>query len=567
MMSAPGTASDAAAALRPFDATASADSASPPQPAPRDAERGLSRFGLALYPLLFAMFPALAVAAASVGTYRVGDLLIVLAAAASVGAVALAACAIGVRLLRRDAPLTRGALIAVVGVLWFFYYLPLQTSLAELSGHATLTRTRVIAPILLIASALVVRLALRGGERVREIGRILTLTGVLVTGLSAVRVVRSHSSTRARVLRSATWRQVSAPVAARPELARSPKRDVYLVILDGYPSAAVLRARFGFDNTPFLDSLRALGFTIPRHLRSNYSQTMLSVPSLLNFEHVTTLAQDLKANDPDHSIPTYITRNNRTARFLRERGYEYLLFPMQFFEATRDSPLATYTYRGPPGSGALEATQATELWRVAIYSTLLQKVRKQSRYDGQFILDELRALRDVPARTAPTFSVAHLPVGHRPFPFDRNCGPTDLDPVVGTGLATAGDRNALLGSIQCANRQVLGTVTELLRRSPVAPIIVLVGDHGTLHGGWPNETGAPIDSAAAERLSPLGAFFMPDGGGAMFADSVTHVNVFRNVLRYYFGAELPPASNEGFLNQAGEPFVFHPVDERVVLGG
>ena len=60
---------------------------------------------------------------------------------------------------------------------------------------------------------------------------------------------------------------------------------------------------------------------------------------------------------------------------------------------------------------------------------------------------------------------------------------------------------------------------------------------------------------------------MPGGGASLFADSVTHVNIFRKVLDYYFGADLPPASNESFFNQAGEAYLFRPVDERVVLGG
>jgi len=110
-------------------------------------------------------------------------------------------------------------------------------------------------------------------------------------------------------------------------------------------------------------------------------------------------------------------------------------------------------------------------------------------------------------------------------------------------------------------------VTELLRRSSTPPIIMVIGDHGTLSRGWPVDAKLPIDSVAAERLAPLGAFYMPGGGDAMFQDSLTHVNLFRKVLQHYFGADLPPASNEGFLNQAGEAYRFHPVDERVVLGG
>jgi hypothetical protein len=568
----------AVSARAPLTSPASQPKAPPSSPGPDDAvplvSVGRAPAISSLYPIPLAIFPTLSVAATSVATYETGDLLRILAVVAGLTAVVFAACVVGFRLLGRDEPLARGALVAVIAVAWFFYYIPFQEFVGGFARP--LGRSVVLGPVWILASATLLWLAVRRRWTLGGAGKFLTLAGTLLVGLSAVRVTQANLGARTRALRSETMRRLSAPTPVRPGFVPAVKRDIYLIVLDGYPNAAVLSNRFGYDNTPFLDSLRTLGFTIPRHNRSNYTYTNLSVSSLLNYDHVVSLARDLRPNDKDHTIATTLIRDNRAARFLRERGYRYLLFPTEWYEATRHSPIADYTYPGPKHTSLVTAIvaarQSSELRRVIVSSTLLSKLPALQRgfpgFGGRFVLDAFQHLREVPARPEPTFTFAHFLLPHQPIVLDGECRPLNsVGEVIGDHVGLPGPRPAFLGAIRCANTQVLATVTELLKRSSVPPIIMVLGDHGTLSRGWSVHNRLPVDSVAAERLGAFAAFYMPDGGGAMFADSSTNVNVFRNVLRYYFGADLPPVSNEGFYSQAGEGFMFRPVDERAVIGG
>ncbi|MBV9878864.1 MAG: hypothetical protein JO180_00125 [Gemmatirosa sp.] len=521
-----------------------------------------------LYPLLLAVFPALWVASTSTGAFAMDDLLTIVGAVLVFTALVFVACIAFVRVLGRDNVLGRAALLTMLVVGWVCYYIPLQLIVATVANP--LAQSKVFGPVCVLVSIVILWLVLRRRWTVGGAGKFLTLAGALLVASSAVRVTRADARSRQRVAQSAMWRLVHQPVPVNPALARpGPKRDIYLIVLDGYPNNAVMHARFGFDNTPFLDSLRTLGFTIPQRARSNYTATVLSMSSILNFEHDTLLSRDLKPNDNDQTLPRALIQDNRTARFLRDRGYQYLLFAPEWFDATRRSPLATYAYQGPPHVSLVAELQQTELRRFVFKETLLSKFAVMRRnYGGEYMLDEFQRLREVPSRPEPTFTFAHFLLPHQPIVLDGDCKPrNDAGMIVGERAGMPGTQDLFLGAVRCGNRQILSVVTEILKRSTVPPIIILIGDHGTLTQGWPNDAHLPVDSVAVERLAPLAAFYMPDGGDVPVRDSVTHVNIFRHTLHHYFGADLPPLSNEAFFTQAGEAYLFRPVDERVVLGG
>jgi hypothetical protein len=173
----------------------------------------------------------------------------------------------------------------------------------------------------------------------------------------------------------------------------------------------------------------------------------------------------------------------------------------------------------------------------------------------------------VAADTAPTFTVAHFMLPHQPIVLDAQCRPVNGEGRLVGSMHNPGPTPEFLGAVHCANTQMLRVVRELLRTSSAAPIIILVGDHGTISRRPRGETNTPADTVAAERLGALGAFYMPDDGAALFADSSSHVNIFRRVFRHYFGADLQDIGNDAFYTTAGAQYRFLPVDEKIVIGG
>jgi hypothetical protein len=112
-------------------------------------------------------------------------------------------------------------------------------------------------------------------------------------------------------------------------------------------------------------------------------------------------------------------------------------------------------------------------------------------------------------------------------------------------------------------------VTSLLRRSTQAPIILLVGDHGTnsLQYSDAKSAEAVSPAQAQERFGAFGAFHLPAGGGRLVADSVTLVNVIPKVLNYYFDAGIPLAPDNLYVSLEETPYLFAPVDAASLGSG
>ncbi|HKG32337.1 MAG TPA: hypothetical protein VKB22_01270, partial [Gemmatimonadales bacterium] len=125
-----------------------------------------------------------------------------------------------------------------------------------------------------------------------------------------------------------------------------------------------------------------------------------------------------------------------------------------------------------------------------------------------------------------------------------------------------GRRQAYTGQLQCLNQMVLQTVTEILHRSAVPPIIVLQGDHGTnlLRYSEAESASLVTPAQARERFGAFGAYYLPDDGGRLFADSVSVVNVLQRILSHYYGASVPPSADDFYLSLERTPYDFVKLD-------
>ena len=160
---------------------------------------------------------------------------------------------------------------------------------------------------------------------------------------------------------------------------------MYLIVLDEYANAEVLRDGLGFDNSPFIDSLRALGFHVPNAVWSNYAMTAHSLPSLLNAAHVYPIARDLPLGSADPTLESHLLTESRVARFLQARGYRVVLFPSLWFGATRALPLADSTVQVWDGFDLDRELARTEFRRVLRTFTPVDYVHRDEPWDGDFV--------------------------------------------------------------------------------------------------------------------------------------------------------------------------------------
>jgi hypothetical protein len=502
------------------------------------------RYLKVLYPFCFAAFPLLSMVVHNADEVTLGDFAAVLAATmAGTGLV----FGLAYLLARRD--LERAAALTLLAVIWLVY-LPAGETYATVAVRqfrgARWAQGVLVPGVGLLVIGTIGWWLLTRRPRLERVTRFLATMGAILVVMSLARLTLIKLRNHRTIARSGLARELAAPVAARPMRPGERRPDIYLVVPDGYGNHDVLREFYGFDNRAFEDSLRQLGFIIPLTVRSNYTRSVLSIPSLVNFAHMNVLQRELGTESRDQSLLYYLLQSNRAARFLKSRGYRFYLFPSADWAGTRASPLADTVFRVWPERTLTRELRRTGLRKGWISVTMLRHLINPNRDEDEFIRRTFAGLAEVPRDTAPTFAFAHIFAPHRPYVVDAQCRPRSrsLDDAP-MRYGSVEDLEAYLDQVRCVNRLTLQLVRQLLRTSEVPPVILLQSDHGTMttrYWGTPPDQARP--EQVRERFGAFGAHYLPDGGS--LPDTVTVVNVLRHVFRQYFGADLPPLPNDQY---------------------
>jgi hypothetical protein len=511
----------------------------------------MSRRAARAYPFLIASIPILHYAANNPDQYGMKDLAFLLAITAGACGVVYALAALAAR---GRAASALPAFVTLLYVAWFFGY---RRAAGVITGDPAHPPHLVLVPVGLLLCAALVWLVRRREALLDGMGRFLSLMAALLAAWSVFQIGRGWVRGEDMVAESGLARDLARPIDG-PDTVPGPRRDIYLIVLDEYANGDVLRERFDFDNRPFEDSLRALGFHVPRMVRSNYFHTMLSLPSLLNSAHLTELQREVGPKGKHPRLPNHLLEHSRVARYLQERGYEYVFYPSDWWHSTSGSPPANLVYRPFPGFDLMRSMTGGELERTVRGITILSYFGRSHRWEAEHARRTLDAMAGLAGTgTGPRFAFTHLIKPHDPYVFDHDCR-------VMPRQKQGDDVGPYIEQLQCVNRLLLATVRRILADSRVPPVIILQGDHGTklLHGpGYLTPQEVP-PAAARERFGAFGAYYLPDGGEQAFGDTVTVVNVMGNVLRHYFGARLPRAGDEQYISIVDSPFDFRRVDAR-----
>jgi hypothetical protein len=512
------------------------------------------------YPVAAALFPLFAIAAQGPGWYRATDVwLIALIIACSIALIQLLAYAAVRGALGPENAAERAAFATFVVVVMFYAVgpEPLGADWPWADAHAGTVALLEIAAIAVVC-VLLRRAARRGGTRLHVWTRFLTVASLLLGGASVVHFAYLQVSGALAVRRSTYMHELDRPVPVRTLATAQRLPDVYVILLDAYPSADVLRERFGIDNRPFEDSLRALGFRIPRALRSNYANTLMSLNSLLNFEQPVTLRDAAGARSGNYTLGAYGIAHNRAAQFYHAHGGEYVLFPSAWFAPTHSSPVADETFDPHPefdlGRAIYRSTFATEFLRTTAFSYVLNHLTSWQTVLRDHAVETFDGLASLPPSSRPRFVFAHVLMPHIPYYVDASCNADG---------SQAGSEPGRVATMRCLDRLVLQAVRGILARSATPPVIILQGDHGSQSLGIFNSlTALPTVAQARERFRPFGAYYLPNGGGGIVPDSTSIVNVLRYVFSQYAGADLPPLPNTMYYSNWERPYDLTRLNDR-----
>jgi hypothetical protein len=317
--------------------------------------------------------------------------------------------------------------------------------------------------------------------------------------------------------------------------------DVYLLILDGYPRADTLLSRFKYDNEPFLDTMRSLGFDVATASRSNYDVTVLTLASMFNGAQVPNLIPNPPDSRPKQfrALTGLINQGTDLQRF-RQAGYEIVSVPSEYFEGTvvdADRNLET----GQLSSFEMQLLQTGALTTAfgGLEKTWLPDQHRQRIFDQFAALEGLAAER----RNVPKLVFAHFLVPHMPLAFNRDgsaasglsCFPRTCT------LFTYGDQyraetiDAMDDQVSWLNGQVEAVVRDIQARSARAPVVLIFSDHGTRF--WPED-----------RQEMYRSLFLAATPGRthVFPNDTTPVNALTRLLNAYTGSTYPLVSEESY---------------------
>ncbi len=346
--------------------------------------------------------------------------------------------------------------------------------------------------------------------------------------------------------------------------------DIYYIILDAYGRKDVLQTVYDFDNSSFLDALKARGFYVAEQASSNYIQTMLSLSSSLNMDYIQSLKAD-GADIENRRDLISILENSKVRSVLAQNGYQTVSFRNEY-KATMPN---AEVYFDDSETGLLYPVTAFEsilidhtMVRVLTVLPAFHKALIEMPYDTHrhYILSTFSMLQETPSLEGDYFIYAHIIAPHPPFVFDENGVPLPHNEPF--KLADANhfikdhSRKSYIAGyrqqIQYINALVLETVDDILTQSKTPPIIILQGDHGPgayLHWGSLDKT------LPAERFSMLNAYYFPDQDYSRLYPSISPINSFRVILNQFFNGDYTLLPDRHYYSPWSYPFDFTEVKD------
>jgi len=471
------------------------------------------------YPLLFALFPVLSLAAHNIQEIAVNvvyrPLLISFLLSLTVF--------ILMRALLRD--WSRAGLMTLVSLLVFFTYGQVYDKLHDVSLFGmSVFRHRTLLPaygLLAVGSAwfIVKRLAQPAAPTFwLNIFSIYLLIYPLF-GITS-NVVQQRSADAA--LKASTLQPLSG----------AEKPDVYYIILDAYGRQDVLRDKLNYDNSPFLDALRDRGFYVADCSQSNYAYTEYSIPSSLNYDYLESLGATA------HKDRIALLKHGAVRSIFEAEGYQVVAFPTGWSITEWTDADLYIDYEHP-------VTTLTEFETLIVNTTLLRAANGGRSPDQTTAsLKDLRRARTLsllanikklPRVKGNLFVFAHLVIPHPPYSFGPDGEPGQFK---GDGATYAETAAAYVDQVKFINKQILAVIDVLQADSDRPPVIIVQGDHGP-----PPE----LSLAYSEKMPILNAYYLPGKQmDKLLYPSISPVNTFRVVLNSYFGENLPLLEDKSY---------------------
>ena len=312
------------------------------------------------------------------------------------------------------------------------------------------------------------------------------------------------------------------------------KPNIYHLILDEYPISEILSSQLDFDNSGFIGQLEELGFFVPKRSHSNYSKTILSLPSLLNYRYLTEAELDSYEKGGFRLVLLDMLKDILAFEFLDNQDYTTI--------TTTAGNIAGKVF-GADIEYRLNDEGFNRFYAELVSNTPFRLLhnRTKSRYDRIFYAINTLKQLSKENNNNPFIVYSHILLPHAPICMDENL----VEIVVANDLILtreSPDKFADLYRKQLTglNRMILDLVREIQDNSEVPPIIIIQGDHGLRDRLWGDNT----KLSNVLDFGSFNALCLPGYDYSEFSDDISLVNTYRYIFNHYFGADLGILENK-----------------------
>ena len=499
------------------------------------------------HPMLWAIQPIVFLYARAVQEIAIVDILIPIGAALAGAGLTWTAATL---VLRRD--FRKGACLSSLLLILFFSF-GRVVGLADRFFRATglwpnlehmhlATRTLSLqAAVLAAFSVLIVGVAVRLGRKKplsEKVPPLMARAAVVLLVVSSAEIALGFLAVR----------RPQAPPSAPPaasQVGRELPPDIYIVVVDAYARADVLRECYGFENGPFLSALADLGFSVTSRSSANYPLTFLSLASALNMTSLEDLALEAGPRSRSQKRAHDMIRNNEVMAFLKGRGYRTIHLASSW-AGTRTNPYADEV-RADHGR-----VMDDDFARALVDTSLLVLYNSRWLEDmALFYREQFDRLEKTAAEPGPKMVFCHFLLPHHPYVFDRTGAVVSNGSFIDNLLFRKAQWrrvDAYVEQLVFLNARLLAAFRAILASSPSPPIIVLFSDHGPLAAT------ADAEAAKGAQLDNLVAAFLPGAPADLLPDNIRLINLFPIILNRYFDAGYAMRDGTRFYSTFKRPY-------------
>ena len=326
-----------------------------------------------------------------------------------------------------------------------------------------------------------------------------------------------------------------------PDSKRNNKKemeDIYIILLDSYPSNEILKQEFNFDNKQFIDKLKNKGFFIYESIFSNYTKTHASVSSFLNFEYLESF---------DHTDSSGQISDAMLFKTAAESGYNVSYINTFRSFSISDNYINNY----------IDLSEEYNILNIndtffsnTLYWYLFGFINKYRANYSCFweTVDYI-----VEHRTKkPELLFAHLLAPHFPYVKDRNGNNVYYEDILVDGQKQEYlvNKEPCIDYLIYTNNKTLETVDKIFEKTGGNARIIILGDHGLrLHYFFYNERDH-IQVLFNEKntinsfFNTFLAYYSPSGNYEKYKTKKSLINFFITFSNEVFDTSFPDKSDE-----------------------